>query len=144
MITVAKVSLPEFGGESLPPGIGVGTYRGRLEALKKRMARAGVDILVAYGDREHAANLAYLAGLDPRFEEAVLLVDKAGKELLLVGNECMGYLPDERLGLKVELFQEFSLMGQPRGKSRSLREILAGFGMQGGGGTRWGGGVEDV
>ena len=30
--------------------------------------------LVVYGDREHFANLAYLTGFDPRFEEAVLIV----------------------------------------------------------------------
>ncbi len=58
-----------------------------------------------------------------------MLLDRRGNRLLLVGNECMGYLPEAELGLRVELFQEFSLMGQPREKSRPLRKILAGFGV---------------
>jgi hypothetical protein len=41
----------------------------------------------------------------------------------------MGYLPDPAVGCEVELFQEFSLMGQPRGSSRPLCAILSGFGI---------------
>ena len=52
-----------------------------------------------------------------------------GRRWLLVGNECMGYLPDAGLNCEPVLFQEFSLMGQPRGDSRSLRAIFADFGI---------------
>ena len=94
------------------------------------MEQEGLDFLTVYGDREHCANLAYLTGFDPRFEEALLLLDRDGRRTLLVGNECLGYLPDERLGCQVVLFQEFSLMGQPRGDSRPLDDILASFGIK--------------
>jgi hypothetical protein len=54
----------------------------------------------------------------------------------MVGNENMGYLPEADLGLRVELFQEFSLLGQPREKTRPLGKILSEFGV--GRGTRVG------
>ena len=93
------------------------------------MKAAGLDALAVYGDREHFANIAYLTGFDPRFEEALLLLDRLGRRMLVVGNECLGYLPDAALKLEVELFQDFSLMGQPRDASRPLREILRDFGI---------------
>ena len=38
------------------------------------METRGYDHIVVWGDREHSANIAYLTGFDPRFEEAVLIV----------------------------------------------------------------------
>ncbi len=38
----------------------------------------GYDRLVIWADREHSANLAYLTGFDPRFEEAMLIVGPTG------------------------------------------------------------------
>lgn len=93
------------------------------------MIAGDLDFLVVYGDREHAANIAYLSGFDPRFEEALLLLSRNGRRKLLVGNECLGYLPDGQSELEVELFQDFSLLGQPRGTSRSLGTILQEFGI---------------
>ena len=46
-----------------------------LERLRARCDEEGYDRLVVYADREHSANLAYLTGFDPRFEEAALVVD---------------------------------------------------------------------
>jgi hypothetical protein len=84
----------------------------------ERLRAEKQDALVVYADREHCANVAYLTGFDPRFEEALLLLSSEGRRKLLVGNECLGCLPDtQALGLEVELFQEFSLMGQPRNAS---------------------------
>ena len=54
------------------------------------MAARRYDHLVVWGDREHSANLAYLTGFDPRFEEALLIVGTSGDPALLVGNECYG------------------------------------------------------
>ena len=64
----------------------------RLERLRERDAtERGYDRLVVYADREHSANLAYLTGFDPRFEEAILVVGPAGEPAILVGNECYGH-----------------------------------------------------
>jgi Xaa-Pro aminopeptidase len=84
--------------------------------------------IVVYGDREHFANLTYLTGFDPRFEESLLIVGSVGTPLILVGNECEGYLGISPLlqacRLRYERFQPFSLLGQPRDSSRELAEIL--------------------
>ncbi len=130
MSTLTHVPLPAFGQAEECPPLPAALYAGRLAAARARMAEDGLDALVVYGDREHFANLAYLTGFDPRFEEALLLLDRDGAGKLLVGNECMGYLPDAALGLDVELFQEFSLLGQPRAQSRPLRNILSSFGIR--------------
>ena len=47
-------------------------YAAGLERLRERMDARGYDRLVVYADREHSANLAWLTGFDPRFEEAVV------------------------------------------------------------------------
>jgi hypothetical protein len=130
MIAIERVALPDFGGESVQPQLPWETHRARLKAAVDRMTTAGLDCLLVYADREHFANISYLTGVDPRFEEELLLLDRHGNGLFLAGNECMGYLPDERLGLKVELFQDLSLMGQQRDRSRPLREIFSSFGIR--------------
>ena len=129
MPVIEPVTLPDFGSAESCPPLPDHVLRARLEETAARMERAGLDILLIYGDREHAANLAYLTGFDPRFEEALLLLDRHGNRLLLVGNECLGYLPEADLGLKVELWQGFSLPGQPRDNSRPLAKILSEFGI---------------
>lgn len=122
--------LPSFGLAPTCPEIPTELYRARLARTGERLRAERQNALVVYADREHCANVAYLTGFDPRFEEALLLLSSEGRSKLLVGNECLGYLPDtQALGLEVELFQEFSLMGQPRNASRPLREILRDFGL---------------
>ncbi len=129
-VTTARVVLPSFGRARTCPEIPTELYRTRLNRTVERLRAERQDALVVYADREHCANVAYLTGFDPRFEEALLLLSSEGRRKLLVGNECLGYLPDtQALGLEVELFQEFSLMGQPRNASRPLREIFRDFGL---------------
>ncbi|MEN6450824.1 MAG: aminopeptidase P family protein [Thermoguttaceae bacterium] len=130
MTRIEKVSLPTFGRFEHCPTLPEEIYRRRIDAAVARLRAADLDVLVVYADREHFANLAYLTGLDPRFEEALLLIDRDGNRLLLVGNENMGYLPEADLGLRIELFQEFSLLGQTRKKSRPLPKILTEFGVK--------------
>jgi hypothetical protein len=129
VIQLTDCALPSFGVERHVPVLPIAEYRRRLDDIVRKMASRAIDVLIVYADREHAANLEFLTGFDPRFEEALLLVAKSGDRLLLVGNECMGYLPDEDLDVRVELLQELSLMGQPRGDSRTLRQIVREFGV---------------
>jgi len=129
MIKLEQIELGDFGGASTFPQIGKDEYESRLAAVVQRMNQHRLDFLVVYGDREHFANLAYLTGFDPRFEEALLLLDTQGRRLLLVGNEGHGYVDENGPPLEVELFQDFSLLGQPRDSSRPLRTILSGFGI---------------
>ena len=130
---LVEIDWPEFGGGEVPQRAGVEEFRRRMAALRAAMQERGLTHLVVYGDREHFANLAYLTGFDPRFEEALLILELSGKLLLVVGNECSGYLnvsPLYRAGeLRSERFQTFSLLNQPRENSRLLQEIFAGEGI---------------
>jgi len=122
---LADVELPEFGRPTMTPELAPATYRARLERLRARMAADGLDRLVVYADREHSANLAWLTGFDPRFEEAVLIVGPDGDPAILVGNECHGIAGAAPLPMRRELFQDVSLPSQPRDRSRPLASILA-------------------
>jgi len=129
MPKLSRITLPDIAAPTFEPAVPLSEYIARIAAVVERMAVENIDYLFVYGDREHAANLCYLTGFDPRFEEGALLLSHDGRSKLLVGNECLGYLPDEALGIEVELFQEFSLLGQPRDSARSLRAILTDFGI---------------
>lgn len=129
MAIVRNVRLVDFGRPAELPEITVAEYQARCAQAVERMERAKLDVLVVYADREHSATMAYLTGFDPRFEEALLLLARDGRRRLIVGNECQGYLPDPAVVREVALFQEFSLMGQPRDRSPDLRSLLAEFGI---------------
>jgi len=127
---LAEVDLPDFGMPQEAPEIPPSTYADRLERLRARMDEEGYDRLVVYADREHSANLAYLTGFDPRFEEAVLVVGPDGEPAILVGNECYGMAAAAPLPMRRHLFQDLSLPSQPRDRSRPLVEILADEGIR--------------
>jgi Xaa-Pro aminopeptidase len=85
--------------------------------------------VVVYGDREHSANLAFLTGFDPRFEEALLILAQGQRPRLLVGNEGVDYTQISPVDLDVQLYQPFSLLGQDRSRSQNLSELLKGAGV---------------
>ncbi len=114
------------------PEIAPETYGARLVRLRERADARGYDRLVVYADREHSANLSYLTGFDPRFEEAVLVVGPDGEPAVLVGNECYGMAGAAPVSMRRHRFQDFSLPGQPRDRSRPLAEILADEGIAAG------------
>ncbi len=85
-----RIDWPDFGVPDLPPALMLAEMRGRLVAFRVAVAARGYDAAVVYGDREHAANMHWLTGFDPRFEEAVLIVTPQDA-VLLAGNECLPY-----------------------------------------------------
>jgi creatinase/prolidase-like protein len=121
---LADVKLPEFGRPSTTPELPPALYAARLKRLRERMSSRGYESLVVYADREHSANLSYLTGFDPRFEEAMLLVGRDDEPAILAGNECLGTAGAAPLPMRRHLFQDFSLPSQPRDRSRPLSEIL--------------------
>ena len=137
-VELATLALPDFGLPTVEPTIPADLYRARLKRLVEQAQAEGYAVLVVYGDREHFANMAYLTGYDPRFEEALLIVDLkrygTQKALLLVGNEGMGYVNVSPVkdDFEVVLYQNFSLLGQPRGQSRALADILRSGGVSAG------------
>jgi Xaa-Pro aminopeptidase len=130
-----EIEWPAFGECQPPPRPSVDEFLGRVDGAREAMEARELTHLIVYGDREHFANLAYLTGFDPRFEEALLLIARQGTPLLVVGNECEGYLPISPLyvagKLRSERFQPFSLLNQPRDNSRYLQEILGDEGVGG-------------
>jgi hypothetical protein len=134
---LAEIELPDFGRPSESrPEIPAASYGRRVEALRERAERRGYDRLIVYADREHNANLSFLTGFDPRFEEAVLVLGPTGPPAILAGNECYGMAGAAPLPMRRHLFQDLSLPSQPRDRSRPLADILGGEGI--GPGTRVG------
>jgi Xaa-Pro aminopeptidase len=126
---LAKMTLPDFGMPDIRPEIPPHVYEARLARLRERAEASGYDRLVVYADREHSAGISYLSGFDPRFEEAILVVGGATEAAILAGNECLGMASQAPLKMRPILFQDLSLPGQPRDRSRPLTEILGGQGI---------------
>ena len=124
-----RVELPDFGMPDAMPEIPAATYAARLDELRERMAQRGLQRLLVYADREHSANMAFLTGFDPRFEEALLVIGPAAAPAVLVGNENYGTAGAAPLRMRRHLFQDFSLPGQPRDRSEPLSDILEGEGI---------------
>jgi len=122
---LADLALPDFGAADARPDLPAERYPERLARLRERMDRRGYDRLVVYADREHSANLSYLTGFDPRFEEAVLIVGPTDDPAILVGNECWGTAGAAPLPMRRHRYQDLSLPGQPRDRSRPLPELFA-------------------
>jgi hypothetical protein len=128
-VILRQVPLPEEHGEAEPPPIATEEYERRCD---ETLARAGTSWVAVYGDREHSANLLFLTGFDPRFEEALLLLGPGDRRVLLVGNEGIVHAAVAGLPLQVSLFQGFSLMGQPRETTPNLVRALESIGLTAG------------
>ncbi|MCU0800697.1 MAG: hypothetical protein MUD11_02800 [Rhodobacteraceae bacterium] len=119
MAHLTRITWPDFGAPALPPAFSLPEAQARLAAV--RHAGRHYDALVIYGDREHAANLHWITGFDPRFEEAVLIVTE-GAALLLAGNECLPYTRTSPLVQSGDIATghcaSLSLPSQPRGTRR--------------------------
>lgn len=124
-MVLTEISVPDFGMPAVQPAVSAKEYQTRMETARNRMKEEGFTHLLVYGDREHFANLMYLTGYDPRFEEALLILGRDTMPRLLVGNEGFDYA---RSVVSVEhtltLFQSFSLPGQWRDGSPPLRLIF--------------------
>jgi hypothetical protein len=122
--TLATVELPGFGMPASMPVIPGEIYEARVDRLRRRMADRGLDRLVVYADREHSANISYLTGFDPRFEEAILVIGPEDEPAILVGNECWGMAEAAPLQMRRHLLQDLSLPSQPRDRSKPLGGIF--------------------
>lgn len=129
-ISLRTVDIPDFGIPVERPAIPPATYEAR---CAKALERAGTDWLAVYADREHAANIAFLTGFDPRFEEAILLLGKSGQRIVVTGNENLGYTPIAGLpGIITMLAQSLSLMAQDRMQKPDLVAVLSEAGITAG------------
>jgi hypothetical protein len=127
-IELAAVEPPPLEQAEEPPSIGATELEARLAALQDAV---DADWVVVYGDREHSASLLFLTNLDPRFEEALLVLG-AGRRALLVGKEDVGYAPIVPIEVDVVCCPTFSLMGIDRSDGPTLEAALRELGIRAG------------
>ncbi len=120
--TLKTITVPDFGIPVERPGIPAATYEAR---CKRALSASGADWLVVYGDREHFANMSFLTGFDPRFEEALLLLGPDDVKIIVTGNENQSYTPISPLkNVQTLLCQSLSLMAQDRTQKPNLVAVL--------------------
>ncbi len=125
---LATIAIPDFGLPEAAPEIPAATYERR---CREAYASAGRTWLAVYGDREHLANILFLTGIEPRFEEMLLLLGPGDRRVIVVGNECIDYAPLAVLpGLEIVLSQSFGLMGQDRTVAPRLPVVLSDIGLR--------------
>ncbi|MDP3196882.1 aminopeptidase P family N-terminal domain-containing protein [Tabrizicola sp.] len=143
MTRLQRLDWPDNGTPDLPPRFTLAEADQRMMAVRAAMSAAGYAALVVYGDREHAANLHWLTGFDPRFEEAVLVVTE-DDALLITGNECLAYTAVSPLvaagRVRTGLCASLSLPSQPRDSRRLwqwLEEVVPSDAKVGAVGWKW-------
>jgi Xaa-Pro aminopeptidase len=128
-VELRRLTLPDTAAPPDPPPTSIDEYTSRLRALTDA---AGSDWVAVYGDREHFANLLYLIGFDPRFEEALLLLGPDERRVLLLGNEGVLYAAIVAVPVEIALCQSFSLPAQPRQTAPNLAAVLREVGLKAG------------
>lgn len=128
-MALVELTLPPLGDPGPEPALPEAVYRSRLDALRRRLRETGLDALLVYADREHYANISYLTGFDPRFEEALLVVPADGDPVALAGNESLSFLEQAGVPLRGVLCQSFSLPGQDRSVRARVVDALAETGL---------------
>lgn len=127
-VFLKEMDWPQIGSAAPLPAPSVEEMENRIAKCRQMMNERKLSHLVVFGDREHFANLMYLTHFDPRFEDAILIINQTDAPLILVGNECVSHLTISPLynakKLRYERYQPLSLLGQPRDESRSLEAIL--------------------
>ncbi len=129
VIELRRVLPPHTGALGPTPAIPDEEFEARARSL---YGAANVDWVIVYGDREHSANIAFLSGYDPRFEEALLILGPNDTRVLVVGNEGVLYAKLASLPAEVALCQSFSLLGQPRDRAPRLVDVLGDVGIRAG------------
>jgi len=104
-------------------------YEERINRVYKFSEERGYSHVIVYGDREHFSNLHYLTGVDPRFEEALLILEKGKTPKFILGNECYSYANKIDFDVELILYNPFSLTGQPDYNDQSLLDIFKGCGI---------------
>lgn len=129
-IELATIVDPEIGLPEEEPVLPEKLYQERLEKVCNAMKKRELQYLVFYADREHYSNFDYLTGFDPRFEEALLVLNNKGKAFCLLGNECFNLHEYSKIPVEGILYQAFSLPNQPIDKLQDLSVILKNIGMR--------------
>lgn len=128
-IKYTYVKEPFWGVPKVQPELADEVYERRLNNTLEAMEGKGLDYILVYADREHYGNFKYLTGFEPRFEEALLVLNKRGEAHILLGNECLGMAKYSRIPAEGILYSTFSLPNQPMGENRRIEDILSEIGL---------------
>ena len=123
-VRLTEVELPDFGIPDIRPELSKATYAERVDRFRQRLRDAGLTAAVVYADREHFANLSYLTGFDPRFEEALMVVVPERDPVILTGPENQGTAKRSSIEVEVKLYPPFGLLGQERSRTPPLADLL--------------------
>lgn len=128
--SLKPIALPDFGVPRYIPKIAAETYQARFARFMDRIAANGLDAAVVYADREHCANISWMTGFDPRFEEALLIAVRGKDPVIITGPENVGLAAATMLGTSSLLWPGFGLLGQDRTKTVPLPDLLAKAGLE--------------
>jgi hypothetical protein len=131
-VRLMEIDLPDFGVPETRPELSKAIYAERFDRFSQRLSDTGLTAAVVYADREHFANLAYLTGFDPRFEEALMVVVPGRDPVILTGPENQGTAKRSAIDVEVKLYPPFGLLGQERSRTLPLADLLHGAGIVGG------------
>ncbi|MCX7304918.1 MAG: aminopeptidase P family N-terminal domain-containing protein [Hyphomicrobiales bacterium] len=123
------IALPDYGVPRKIPKIAAETYLARFGRFMDRFAEKGFDAAVVYADREHCANISWLTGFDPRFEEALLVAVPGKDPVIITGPENVGPAAASPVASSL-LWPGFGLLGQDRTKAIPLQDLLAQAGLR--------------
>lgn len=122
-IVYRKVTSPEKDC-ALPVMLSDETMKQRREKILIRMRKEGMEQLILYADVEHGSNFMYLTGFFPRFEEALLILQRDGSSKMVLGNENLNKCGKARISSDPVHASSFSLPNQPQLSDRTLKELL--------------------
>jgi len=124
-IKLVSLVIPDFGVSKEQPTIDSKIYFERIRKLKTDLKNNKMESAIIYADREHFANMHYLTGFDPRFEEALLIINaKEDCTYLITGPENQGYSNISKINIIKKEFPTFGLLGQNRTGNLTLENIL--------------------
>jgi hypothetical protein len=123
-VRLIEARLPDFGVPTERPELPAALHARRYERFLAALDAAGLDGALVYADREHCANLAYLTGFDPRFEEALLVVVPGRTPTLFAGPENLERAAASAIEVEAKLYPPFGLMGQDRRETPPLEDAL--------------------
>ena len=131
LIQFTHIDIPDFGLPTVQPSLTTETYVQRIANARERAKALNLDVLVVYGDREHFSNIEYLTGYDPRFEEALLIIDRVTQQpMLIVGNEGWDYADKIPYRIRKRRYTSFSLPNQPYNELPTLQLLFSEAGIE--------------
>jgi Xaa-Pro aminopeptidase len=128
-VGLERIGVPELLVPEEQPQLPAAEYERRLAALRGRVS---ADAIVVYADREHFANVSFLCGFDPRFEEALLVLAER-RPTLIAGTESLALAQLLQVEVNVLHCPSLGLMGQDREQGLRLADALAEAGVRPGG-----------